>query len=183
LVGVLGKGYTLFSTIPQGGLQSEMAMSTPTEETQQTSRRRRPKAIQVVAVVGLIVVFGAGGAVYHFRYGDRTTSNYHVISCLPGWARERGNRADRLLQTTLEQYLPQFDTERWTSTEERDVPVRGAQQRVKFATSYRAEDHKEVRIITLDNLSSENGVISLYYQSSIHSSTEDEIARLLKSLQ
>ncbi len=122
-------------------------------------------------IVVLIVAFGAGGALYYSRYGDRTTTNYHaiqektkellkievperlwprmmitrpdvmtmvfyaskndetclaVMSCLPAWARERGHRPDRLLQATVEQYFPQFNTERWTGTEERDVPVGGA---------------------------------------------------------
>ncbi len=181
----------------------------------------------MAVVVALVIVFGAGGAVYHFRYGDRTSTNYHVIQektkelikidvpdrfwprlavtrpdvmtmvvyatkddesclaiilCIPSWARERGNRPDRLLQSALEQYFPQYETDRWTGTEEREIPVRGSPQRVKIASSVRTEDRKEVRIVSLDNLQTEKGAIALYYQSSIHSSTDDEIDRLLKSL-
>ena len=105
-----------------------------------------------------------------------------IMSCLPAWARERGNRPDRLLQDVLKQYLPQFDTERWTGTEQRDIPVSGATERVKVASSLRIYDQKEVRVVSLDNLHTEHGVISLYYQSSVHSSVEDEIDRLLNSL-
>jgi hypothetical protein len=106
-----------------------------------------------------------------------------IISCDPSWSRERGNRPDRLLQSTLEQYCPQFETERWTGTEERDVPIRGAPQRVKVASSFRTDDHKkEVRIVSVDNLQTEQGAIAVYYQSTLHSSTDDEIDRLLKSL-
>jgi hypothetical protein len=205
-----------------------MAMTTPHESTQAAGPSPRlKKALQVVVILALVVVFGAGGALYYFRYGDRTSTNYHaiqektkellkievperlwprmmitrpdvmtlvfyaskndetclaIISCLPGWARERGNRPDRLLQATLEQYFPQFNTERWTGTEEREVPVRGAPSRVKIANSFRAEDHKPVRVVSLDSLPTENGVISLYYQSSLHSSTDDEVDRMLKSL-
>jgi hypothetical protein len=219
----------MVSTRHGGGLRTEMAMSTPSEQTQQPSRSKRAKkSLQVVGVVALVIVFGAGGAVYHFRYGDRTSSNYHaiqektkellkvavpdrlwprllvtrpdvmttviyaakddetclaIISCVPSWARERGNRPDRLLQSVLEQYCPQFNTERWTGSEEREIVVRGAPQRVRIASSFRTDDHKEVRIVSLDNLSTEEGAIALYYQSSIHSSTDDEIDRLLKSLQ
>jgi hypothetical protein len=87
-----------------------------------------------------------------------------------------------LLQSVLEQYCPRFDTERWTGTEERDVPVRGAPQRVKLASSFRTDDHKEVRIVSLDNLQTDTGAIGVYYQSLLHSSTDDEVERLLKSL-
>lgn len=205
-----------------------MAMSASSEKTQRSGGpKRTKKAIQIVVIVALVVAFGAGGALYHFRYGDRTTTNYHaiqektkellkvevperlwprlavtrpdvmtmvvyasksddsclaIVSCLPGWARERGNRPDRLLQSAMEQYFPQFNTDRWTGTEERDIPVGGGPQRVKIASSYRTDDHKEVRVVSLDNLQTENGTIVLYYQSSIHSSTDDEIDRLLKSL-
>ncbi len=170
---------------------------------------------------------GAAGAAYHFRYGDRTTTNYRaiqettrdllkievpdrlwprisvsrpdvmtavvyasktddsclaIISCVPTWAHEKGNRPDRLLQSVLEQYCPQFNTDRWTGTEEREVPVRGGQQRVKLASSFRTDDHKEVRILSLESMETANGAISLYYQSTLHSSTDDEIDRLLKSM-
>jgi hypothetical protein len=211
------------------GLRSETAMSIPQEPTQRSGwSKRRKKAVQVVVIVALIVACGAGGAAYHFRYGDRTNSNYTaiqeatkellkievpdrlwprimvtrpdvmtmvvyasksddsclaIISCLPEWTREHGNRPDRLLQSALEQYCPQFDSERWTGTEERDITVRGVPQRVKIASSFRSDDHKEVRIVSLDGLQSEKGSIVLYYQSSLHSSTDDEIDRLLKSLQ
>jgi len=203
-------------------------MSTSSGPAQRPGRSKRAKkAIQAAVVVALVIAFGAGGAFYHFRYGDRTSENYHaiqektkelikievperlwprllvtrpdvmtmvvyatkndesclaIISCVPSWARERGNRPDRLLQSVLEQYCPQFNTERWTGTEEREIPVRGAPQRVKIASSFRTDDHKEVRIASLDNLQTERGTIAVYYQSSIHSSTDDEIDRLLKSL-
>lgn len=203
-------------------------MATPAEKTEPPkSSSRTKKAIQVVVVVALVVAFGAGGAAYHFRYGDRTTTNYRVIqettrellkieppdrlwpriavtrpdamtmvvyaskgddsclaiiSCLPIWAHEKGNRPDRLLQAALEQYCPQFNSERWTGTEEREVPVRGAPQRVKIASSFRTDDHKEVRILSLESMETQTGTVSLYYQSTLHSSTDDEIDRLLKSL-
>jgi len=206
-----------------------MAMTTPQETTPRPGRSPRvKKTLQAIVIVALIVAFGAGGALYYRRYGDRTTTNYHVIQaktkellkievperlwprmmitrpdvmtlvfyaskndetclaimlCQPGWARERGNRPDRLLQATIEQYFPQFNTERWSGTEEREVPVRGAPLRVKLANSFRTEDHKEVRVLSLDGLPTENGVINLYYESSLHSSTDDEVDRLLKSLQ
>ena len=206
-----------------------MAVSMSQEDTQRSGwSKGRKKAIQVVVIVALVVACGAGGAAYHFRYGDQTSSNYSaiqaatkellkievpdrlwprlmitrpdvmtmvvyasksddsclaIISCLPGWTRERGNRPDRLLQSLLEQYCPQFDSERWTGTEERDITIGGVPQRVKIASSFRTDDHKELRIVSLDGLQSENGSISLYYQSSLHSSTDDEIDRLLKSLQ
>jgi hypothetical protein len=207
---------------------AKMAMTTPQETTPRPARSKpAKKALQAIVIVVLILAFGAGGALYYSRYGDRTSTNYHaiqektkellkievperlwprmmitrpdvmtlvfyaskndetclaVMSCLPGWVRERGNRPDRLLQATVEQYFPQFNTERWTGTEEREVPVRGAPLRVKLANSYRTEDHKEVRVVSLDGLPTENGVISLYYESSLHSSTDDEVDRLLKSL-
>ncbi len=129
-----------------------MAMTTPQETTPRPGRSpRAKKALQAVVIVALIVAFGAGGALYYSRYGDRTTTNYHAIqektkellkievperlwprmmitrpdvmtmvfyaskndetclalmSCQPGWSRERGNRPDRLLQATVEQYFP-----------------------------------------------------------------------------
>jgi hypothetical protein len=205
-----------------------MVMSTPSGQTQSPGRSKRAKkTIQVAVVVALVAAAGAGGAFYHHRYGDQTSTNYHVIqektkelikidvpdrlwprllvtrpdvmtmvvyasknddgclaiiSCNPSWSRERGNRPDRLLQSVLEQYCPRFDTERWTGTEERDVPVRGAPQRVKLASSFRTDDHKEVRIVSLDSLQTDTGAIGVYYQSLLHSSTDDEIDRLLKSL-
>jgi hypothetical protein len=208
---------------------AKMAMTTPPETAPRLGRSlRAKKALQVIVIVALIVAFGAGGALYYSRYGDRTTTSYRAIQektkellkieiperlwprmmitrpdvmtmvfyaskndetclaimmCQPSWARERGNRPDRLLQATVEKYFPQFNTERWTGTEEREVPVRGAPLRVKLANSFRTEDHKEVRVVGLDSLPTENGVISLYYESSLHSSTEDEVDRLLKSLQ
>jgi hypothetical protein len=203
-------------------------MATPGEQTARPkSSPRTKKAIQFVVIVVLVVACGAGGAAYHFRYGDRTTTDYRaiqqttkellkievpdrlwarisvtrpdvmtmvayasksddsclaIISCLPTWAHEKGNRADRLLQATLEQYCPQFNTERWTGTEEREITVGGAPQRVKIASSFRTDDHKEVRILSLESMETQKGTISLYYQSTLHSSTDDEIDRLLKSL-
>jgi hypothetical protein len=203
-------------------------MSAPGEETQLAKRSpRAKKAIQVVIIVGLVVACGAAGAAYHFRYGDRTTTNYRtiqettkdllkievpdrlwprisvtrpdlmtmvvyasksddsclaIISCDPTWAHEKGNRPERLLQATLEQYCPQFNSERWTGTEEREVTIGGAPQRVKIASSFRMDDHKEVRILGLESMETKNGTLSLYYQSTLHSSTDDEIDRLLKSL-
>jgi hypothetical protein len=205
-----------------------MVMSTPNKQMQSPGRSKRAKkALQVAVIVALVAAAGAGGAFYHLRYGDHTSTNYHaiqektkelikievpdrlwprllltrpdvmtmvvyasksdetclaIISCDPSWSRERGNRPGRLLQATLEQYFPQFDTERWTGTEERDVTVRGATERVKLASSFRTDDHKEVRIASLDNLQTESGTIAVYYQSLLHSSTDDEIDRLLKSL-
>jgi uncharacterized DUF497 family protein len=203
-------------------------MSTPGEETQLLKGSpRTKKAIQVVIIVALVVACGAAGAAYHYRYGDRTTTNYRtiqettrdllkievpdrlwprisvarpdvmttvvyasksddsclaIISCEPNWAHEKGNRPERLLQATLEQYCPQFNTERWTGAEEREVAIGGAPQRVKLASSFRTEDHKEVRILSLESMETKSGTLSLYYQSTLHSSTDDEIDRLLKSL-
>ena len=105
-----------------------------------------------------------------------------ILSCEPTWAHEKGNRPDRLLQSMLEQYCPQFNTERWSGTEEREVTIGGAAQRVKIASSFRTDDHKEVKILSLESMETKNGTISLYYQSTLHSSTDDEIDRLLKSL-
>lgn len=205
---------------------SEKPGERPTGKPQTPNRSK--KTIQVIVVGAFVVLFGAGGAAYHYRYGDRTSTDYHAIqqatkdlikvevpdrlwprllikrpdvmtmvvyasksddtcfaiaSCVPGLPRDRGNRPDRLLQAALEQYYPQFNTERWTGSEERDIAVRGAPQRAKIASSFRAEDHKEVRIVSLENLQTEKGAIALYYQSSIHSSTDDEIDRLLRSLE
>jgi hypothetical protein len=203
-------------------------MSTPGEQTEPLNRSpRTKKAIQFVVILALVVACGTGGAAYYFRYGDRTTANFHaiqettrdllkievpdrlwprisvtrpdvmtmvayasksddsclaIIACVPNWAHEKGNRADRLLQSSLEQYCPQFDTERWTGTEEREVVIGGAPQRVKIASSFRTEDHKEVKILSLESMETPKGTISLYYQSTLHSSTDDEIDRLLKSM-
>ena len=104
-----------------------------------------------------------------------------IMSCLPGWARERGNRPDQVLQC-LETIPSAVRHGAWTGTEEREIPVSGATERVRVASSLRIYDQKEVRVVSLDNLHTEHGVISLYYQSSVHSSVEDEIDRLLNSL-
>ncbi len=189
--------------------------------------RRGKKALQIAAIVALIVAAGAAGAFYHYKYGDRTSSNFSVVTartkqllnveiperlwpklwierpdtmsmalwisknndeclailaCPPGPSRERGSRTDRLMQEAMHQYAPQFDTERWTGTEDRDIPMRGTMQRVRIANSFRTDDHKEVRVVSLDDLNTEQGTIALYFQTTFDSRTDDEIARLLKSL-
>jgi len=106
-----------------------------------------------------------------------------MISCVPGsWTREYGNRPDRLLRAALEQYLPRFNTERWTDIEDREVTVRGSKESIKVATSFRVDDHKEVRVVDLENLSTEQGAMSLYFQTLFDSTTDDEIDTLLRSL-
>ncbi len=105
-----------------------------------------------------------------------------ILSCTPEWTRDRGHRPNLLLQSALQQYAPQFDTERWTGVTERDVPIRGAPERVKDGASYRTDDHKEVRVVSVDHIQSEKGTIAIFYQSLIHSSTDDEVERLLNSL-
>jgi hypothetical protein len=87
-----------------------------------------------------------------------------------------------LLQSALQQYFPHFETERWTDTETRDVPIRGRNEKVVVATSYRVEDHKEVRVVSIDNLLTDKGAIALYYQTPATSTVDDDIETLLKSL-
>jgi hypothetical protein len=105
-----------------------------------------------------------------------------IVSCEPEWAHEKGNRPLPLLQSALQQYFPHFETERWTDTETRDVPIRGRNEKVVVATSYRVEDHKEVRVVSIDNLVTDKGAIALYYQTPATSTVDDDIETLLKSL-
>jgi hypothetical protein len=105
-----------------------------------------------------------------------------VVRCEPEWAHEKGNRPLPLLQSALQQYFPHFETERWTETETRDVPIRGRNEKVVVATSYRVEDHKEVRVVSIDNLVTDKGAIALYYQTPATSTADDDIEALLKSL-
>jgi hypothetical protein len=176
----------------------------------------RAKALQMAVVIALIVAAGAGGALYYFRYGDKTVSDSKVIApmgqdllkievpmtmvvytpfketadpaclaiarCLPEWAHERGNRANQVLQSALQQYFPQFETERWKDTETREVAIAGQTEKVKIATSYRVEDHKEVRIVSIENLVTDKGVVALYYQTPTSSTVDDDIEILLKSM-
>ena len=190
----------------------------------------RAKALQMAVVIALIIAAGAGGALYYFRYGDKTVSDSKVIApmgqellkievparlwpklmvtrpdvmtmvvytpfketadpaclaiarCLPEWAHERGNRANQVLQSALQQYFPQFETERWKDTETREVSIAGESEKVKIATSYRVEGHKEVRIVSIENLVTDKGVVALYYQTPISSTVDDDIEMLLKSM-
>lgn len=105
-----------------------------------------------------------------------------IVRCLPEWAHESGNRPNQVLQSTLQQYFPQFDTERWKDTETREVQIRGRPEKVVVATSYRVEDHKEVRVVSLDNLVTDKGAIALYYQTPATSTADDDIEIMLKSL-
>jgi hypothetical protein len=190
----------------------------------------RKKAAQMAVVIAMIIAAGAGGALYYFRYGDKTVSDSKVIApkgqellkievparlwpklmvtrpdvmtmvvytpfkesadpaclaiarCLPEWAHERGNRANQVLQSALQQYFPQFETERWKDTETREVSIAGQTEKVKIATSYRVEGHKEVRIVSIENLVTDKGVVALYYQTPISSTVDDDIEILLKSM-
>jgi hypothetical protein len=105
-----------------------------------------------------------------------------VVRCLPEWAHEKGNRPNQVLQSAMQQYFPQFETERWKDTETREVSIRGQDEQVKVATSYRVEDHKEVRIVSIENLVTDKGPIALYYQTPITSTADDDIEIMLKSL-
>jgi hypothetical protein len=105
-----------------------------------------------------------------------------LLRCVPGRKGDPTNLPDRLLQSVLVQYCPQFDTERWTDVEQRQISVQGASQDVKIASSLRTDDHHEVRVVSLDNVPTEQGAVSLYFQSTVESSTDDEIDILLQSL-
>lgn len=111
-----------------------------------------------------------------------------IIRTRPEWVHEqdnseRGHPTGRLLRSVLEQYCPQFETERWTGVQEREISVRGISRPVKIASSFRVYDHQEVRIVSLDGLSTEKGTVAVYYQSAVDSLTDDEVDLLLKSLQ
>jgi hypothetical protein len=105
-----------------------------------------------------------------------------IARCLPEWAHERGNRPNQVLQSALQQYFPQFETERWKDTETREIPIAGQTEKVKIATSYRVEGHKEVRVVSIENLVTDKGVIALYYQTPTTSTADDDIEMLLKSM-
>jgi hypothetical protein len=105
-----------------------------------------------------------------------------VLRCRPNWTRERGNRPDRLLQSVLLEYCPEFETERWTSSEDREVTIRGTTQHVHDAIARRPDNKKEYRVLSLDDLPTEQGSVSLYFQTPNDSSTDDEVDALLKSL-
>jgi hypothetical protein len=105
-----------------------------------------------------------------------------IACCLPEWAHERGNRANQVLQSALQQYFPHFETERWKDTETREVSIRGQAEKVTVATSYRVEDHKEVRIVSIENLVTDKGTIALYYQTPATSTADDDIEIMLKSM-
>jgi hypothetical protein len=105
-----------------------------------------------------------------------------IARCEPEWAHDRSNHPSQVLQSALQQYFPQFETERWKETETRDVPIRGRDEKVVVATSYRVDDHKEVRVVSIDNLVTDKGAISLYYQTPTTSTADDDIEALLKSL-
>jgi hypothetical protein len=105
-----------------------------------------------------------------------------IARCLPEWSHEKGNRANQVLQSALQQYFPQFETERWKDTETREIPIRGQTEKVKVATSYRVEGHKEVRVVSIENLVTDKGVIAMYYQTPMTSTADDDIELMLKSL-
>jgi hypothetical protein len=190
-------------------------------------KARTRKTLQLAAILVLIAAAGSGGALYHIRYGDRTSTDYNrivaatkdliklqvpprlwpklfierpdvmtmvvyatknddaclaLVRCVPGLPRDSGNRADQLLQETLAQYFPQFDTERASGVEEREIPFEGGSQKVKISSSVRTEGHQEVRLVHLDDVATEHGALALYFQTAPDSSTDDEIDSLLKSL-
>jgi len=105
-----------------------------------------------------------------------------IACCLPEWAHDRGNRPNQVLQAALQQYFPQFETERWKDTETRDVQIRGQTEKVVVATSYRVEDHKEVRVVSIENVATDKGPIALYYQTPATSTADDDIEIMLKSM-
>jgi hypothetical protein len=188
------------------------------------------KALQMAAVIALIVIAGVGGAFYYFRYGDKTESDFKAISaktkeilkidvpprlwpklmvtrpdvmtmvvytpsketaepsclaiasCLPEWAHDRANRPNQVLQAALQQYFPQFETERWKDTETRELPIHGQPQKVTVATSYRVEGHKEVRVVSIENIVTDRGTIAIYYQTPTSSTVDDDIETMLKSM-
>jgi hypothetical protein len=105
-----------------------------------------------------------------------------IACCLPEWAHDRGNRPNQVLQAALQQYFPRFETERWKDTETREVQIRGQAEKAVVATSYRADDHKEVRIINIENLVTPKGTIALYYQTPATSTADDDIEIMLKSM-
>jgi hypothetical protein len=207
---------------------SPLATDEPSSGPARTMTRK--KALQMAGVIALVVAASIGGALYYYRYGDKTTSDFNVISartkeimkidvpprlwpklmvtrpdvmtmvvytpqketadpaclaiacCLPEWAHEKANRPNQVLQAALQQYFPQFETERWKDTETREVLIHGRDEQVKIATSYRVEDHKEVRIVSIENLVTDNGAIALYYQTPITSTADDDIEIMIKSL-
>lgn len=191
------------------------------------TKTRTRKSLQLAAILVLIAAAGSGGALYHIRYGDRTSTDYMrivaatkdvmkvqvpprlwpklvvrrpdvmtmvvyankkddaclaLVRCVPGLPRDSGNRPEQLLQEALTQYFPQFDTERATSVEEHEIPFKGGTQKVKMSSSFRTEDHHEVRLVRLDDIATEQGAVALYFQTALDSSTDDEIDSLLKSL-
>jgi hypothetical protein len=105
-----------------------------------------------------------------------------IACCLPEWAHEQGNRPNQVLQSALQQYFPQFETERWKDTETREVPIHGQTEKVTIATSYRVEGHKEVRVVSIENLVTDQGVMALYYQTPTTSTADDDIEIMLKSM-
>jgi hypothetical protein len=105
-----------------------------------------------------------------------------ITRYLPEWAHDRSNRPNQVLQSALQQYFPQFETERWKDTETRDVQIQGQAEKVVVATSYRVEDHKEVRVVSIENLVTEKGPIALYYQTPYTSTADDDIELMLKSM-
>jgi hypothetical protein len=106
-----------------------------------------------------------------------------IARCLPSWTAKRGNRASQALESTLVQYFPAFETERWTGIEERAVNVGGKPHRVRTATARRGDDKHECRVVRMDDLPTDEGTLALYYQSNIDSLADAEIDELLKSLQ
>ena len=78
--------------------------------------------------------------------------------------------------------FPQFETERWKDTETREIPIGGQTEKVKIATSYRVEGHKEVRIVSIENLVTDKGVVAMYYQTPLTSTADDDIEIMLKSM-
>jgi hypothetical protein len=189
-------------------------------------KARARKPLQLAAILVLVAAAGSGGALYHIRYGDRTSTDYNrivaatkdlmkvqvpprlwpklfiqrpevmtmvvyatknddaclaLVRCVPGLPRDSGNRPDQLLQDALTQYCPQFDTERATSVEEREIPFKGSSETVKIGSSFRTDDHQEVRLVRMD-VATEQGAVALYFQTAPDSSTDDEIDSLLKSL-
>ncbi len=105
-----------------------------------------------------------------------------VMSCRPEWTKERGNRPAVLLQSTLQEYFPQFETESWGEVEVRELTTREGSARLRTATTYRTDDHKEVRIVLVENLVTDRGTVAMYFQTPTSSTSDDEVDTLLKSL-
>jgi hypothetical protein len=105
-----------------------------------------------------------------------------IMRCVPDLPRDSGVRPQQLMQEALAQYCPEFETERASSPTERQIPFQGDSETAKITSAYRTDDHQEVRVVNLEERSNEKGAVALYFQTSVDSSTDDEIDNLLNSL-